>query len=234
MYELLHELRHEHLRGNLLLRKENQILRNKLNYILLNFDSFIKAHITQVVAEQEWIFAHHDEEGELAQTGKGRPPVALHPAVHMLGKDTSEGDNSIGGVPKKDVDQTATGKNHQDGRAKLGLHFDYGHVSAKNEYFRQLQKYEREDYKKINNVLINMYLCNPYICSKSKEAVLSSGRSPKKVIILPQDTYRNIHKLVVAGENSDGLKLLRRVHNSVHLFFIRVKFFFSRQSSQKW
>ncbi|CAA9988026.1 conserved Plasmodium protein, unknown function [Plasmodium knowlesi strain H] len=228
MYELLHELQHEHIRGSLLLRKENQILRNKLNYIFFNFDSFIKAHITQVVAEQEWVVAHHDEEEQLAESGKNLASVELHPAVDMLGKDTEEGDNSIGGVSAKNVKETVPGGDHPDGQPKLGLHFDYGHVSAKNEYFRQLQKYEREDYKKINNVLINMYLCNPYIYSKSKDVVVSSGKSPKKVIILPQDTYRNIHKLAVARESSDGLKILRRVHNSVYLFFIRVKFFFSR------
>ncbi|EUD65723.1 hypothetical protein C922_03971 [Plasmodium inui San Antonio 1] len=229
--ELLQELRQEHVRGSFLLRKENQILRNKLNYILLNFDSFIKTHITEVVTQQEWLFTHHDDEGELAQTGKGCLRVALHPAVHMRGEATTEGDNnSIGGVPEKDVDETAPGDDHPHGQAKLGLHFDYGHVSAKNEYFRQLQKYEREDYQKINNVLINMYLCNPYICSKSKDVVLSSGKSQKRVIILPQDTYRNIHKLFVAGKGDEGLKLMRRVHSSVHLFFIRVKFFFSRLS----
>ncbi|KJP85218.1 hypothetical protein AK88_05145 [Plasmodium fragile] len=230
MYELLQELRHEHVRGGLLLRKENQILRNKLNYILLNFDSFIKAHITQVVAEQEWVFAHHDE-GELAEMGKGGQRVELPPAVQRPREDTAEGDNSIGEVVlAKDVHETPAGEDQTDEQPKLGLYFDYGHVSAKNEYFRQLQKYEREDYQKINNVLINTYLCNPYVCSKSKEVVLSSGKSPKKIIILPQDTYRNIHKLVVAGKSGEGLKLLRRVHNSVNLFFIRVKFFFSRLS----
>ncbi|SCO67077.1 conserved Plasmodium protein, unknown function [Plasmodium vivax] len=229
--KLLNKLLNEHVRGGLLLRKENQILRNKLNYILLNFDSFVKAHITQAVAEQQWLIAHHDAEGELAHTGKGGPRVALHHVAHMSGEGTVEGDNSIGGVvPTKDVDETTPGGDHPDGHAKLSLHFDYKHVSAKNEYFRQLQKYEREDFQKINNVLINMYLCNPYVCSKSKDVILSSGKSPKKVIILPQDTYRNIHKLVAAGESAEGFKLLRRVHHSVHLFFIRVKFFFSRMS----
>ncbi|GAW80775.1 hypothetical protein, conserved [Plasmodium gonderi] len=234
----LYELLHEQMKGNHLIKKENTLLKNKLNYIFLNLDTFITSHIARLVSKKDFHFVNQDE--KTMQKDNFYPKSQHHPSYQTDNEVTMK-DNDITTTAEttmmmminakdEETEERVVSHHDREEAPTLGIHFDYEQVTAKNEYFQELKKYENENYIKINNVLINMYMCNPHICTKRKNImVFSNGKIQKKMIILPHDTYKNIRKFLITTQRVDRLKLLKRLHNSIYLLFIKVKFFFNRQ-----
>ncbi|SBT35137.1 conserved Plasmodium protein, unknown function [Plasmodium ovale wallikeri] len=251
------QLLREHMRQNHLLKKENVILKNKLNYIVLNFENFISSYVRTVPSANHAFVCHDNGENVgstrvrnmhvrsvsrrnvnrniVGGTNLGNTAVELNcpaacepacePACEHTCKHTCE--HTCGkGVTGGDTDEET---HRREDAPSLSIQFDYHNIDVTNEYFHELRKHENQNYMKINNVLINMYMYNPHICAKNKKILISKEKKTKKMIILPYDTYKNIKKLVIYEDN-EGVNLIKRFHNSVYLFFVKMKFFFCKSS----
>ncbi|SBS99301.1 conserved Plasmodium protein, unknown function [Plasmodium ovale curtisi] len=235
------QLLREHMKQNHLLKKENVILKNKLNYIVLNFENFIASYIPTVSSANE-AFVCQDNSANVGSTrvrnmhvrnvsrrnvnrnivgGTNLGNIAVELNCPAVFEHTCE-KGVIGGDTEEEM-------HSREDAPSLSIHFDYHNIDVTNEYFHELRKHENQNYMKINNVLINMYMYNPHICAKNKEILISKEKKTKKMIILPYDTYKNIKKLVIYEDN-EGVNLIKRFHNSVYLFFVKMKFFFCKSS----
>ncbi|CRG99884.1 conserved Plasmodium protein, unknown function [Plasmodium relictum] len=191
-----------HMKENCLIKKENVLLKNKLNYILLNFENFISSYINVLISQN---------------------PICLYEKGLLKVKNKND---CVLTKKKIEINHDCINElNKKKNIASLNIKFDYQQIDVKNEYFYKLKKYENKNYIKINNILINMYMYNPYICVKNKSIFLKKDKKHKKIIILPYDTYKNIQKLVNYEVNEE-LNLFKRLQSSICLFFYKLKIFF--------
>ncbi|SBT79434.1 conserved Plasmodium protein, unknown function [Plasmodium malariae] len=212
----LYELLSEHMKESILIKKENVILKNKLNYIVLNFEKFISSYVSGIVSNKS-LFMKENGYNHMNSTG----------CNNIVGK--MEECNSIlkGEYNTKEGNEMVV-VNDDENPHNISIKFDYHQVKVKNEYFYELKKYENQSNIKINNILINMYMYNPHICAKNKNSFISKHKTKqKKMIILPYDTYKNIKKLVIYNDY-ESVNLFKRLNNSIYLFFLKMKFFFNK------
>ncbi|VTZ67164.1 conserved Plasmodium protein, unknown function [Plasmodium chabaudi chabaudi] len=217
------QILNEYVKENKLIKKENAILKNKLNFIVLNFEQFISSYINSISGNNSTtsIPTNNSTIFDCKENINTINTLIMNKSGKTVEKDINK--NKIG---EKDIIQEETNyyKFDRDNVNKiknvsttLQIQFDYHYVNAKNEYFHELKKYECKNYIKVNNILLNMYMYNPYISAKNNK---------KKLIILPYDTYKNIKKLVCEG--NEGANVFKRFHNSVYFFFDKLMIFFCK------
>ncbi|CXH99565.1 conserved Plasmodium protein, unknown function [Plasmodium berghei] len=220
----LYKILNEYMKENKLIKKENIILKNKLNFIVLNFEQFISSYInsissnnstTSTPTNNSTIFHCKENISAINTLIMNKSGKTIEKDINknmVVGKNDTIQEKA--NYYKYDKDNVNKIKNMS---TALQIQFDYHYVNAKNEYFNELKKYENKNYIKVNNILLNMYMYNPYISAKNNK---------KKLIILPYDTYKNIKKLVCEG--NEGANVFKRFHNSVYFFFDKLMIFFCK------
>ncbi|KEG01128.1 hypothetical protein YYE_04163 [Plasmodium vinckei vinckei] len=215
------QILNDYVKENKLIKKENAILKNKLNFIVLNFEQFISSYINSISDNSNTtsIPTNNSTTFDCKENVNTINTLIMNKSGKTIEKDMNK-------TGEKDIIQEETNyyKFDRDNINKiknvsttLQIQFDYHYVNAKNEYFHELKKYECKNYIKVNNILLNMYMYNPYISAKNNK---------KKLIILPYDTYKNIKKLVCEG--NEGPNVFKRFHNSVYFFFDKLMIFFCK------
>ncbi|CRG95271.1 conserved Plasmodium protein, unknown function [Plasmodium gallinaceum] len=198
-----------HMKENYLIKKENTLLKNKLNYIVLNFEKFISSYINVLISQS---------------------PILLYKKQFM---EVENKNDCVLTKKKIKINNIHSNElNKEKNIANLSIKFDYQQVDVKNEYFYKLKKYENKNCIKINNILVNMYMYNPHICVKDKNIFLTKDKKHKKIIILPYDVYKNIQKLV-NYEESEELNLFKKLKCSICSFFYKLKIFLSKKLQDK-
>ncbi|CDU16432.1 conserved Plasmodium protein, unknown function [Plasmodium yoelii] len=220
----LYKILDEYMKESKLIKKENIILKNKLNFIVLNFEQFISSYINSITSNDSTTSTPTNN--STIFHCKENISAINTLIMNKSGKTIEKNINKNMVVGENDTNQEETNyyKCDKDNVNKiknmsttLQIQFDYHYVNAKNEYFNELKKYENKNYIKVNNILLNMYMYNPYISAKNNK---------KKLIILPYDTYKNIKKLVCEG--NEGPNVFKRFHNSVYFFFDKLMIFFCK------
>lgn len=218
----LHKILKEHINQMDIIKQENMLLKNKLNYIVLNFENFISSYIHNIISNKNAhvlytktnISVNNDSINEetnkqiIKETFKEKHKEEQQEYIHVYNKTYHE--------EKKQ-------------ETKVSIKFNYQQMDVKNEYFHTLKKYQTNHSFKINNILINMYMYNPYICAKkNKNFFLSKNKKHKKIIILPYDTYKNIKKILTYDDHNEKTKIFKSLQNVIYLFYDRFKALFEK------
>lgn len=195
-----------------LIRKENVLLKSKLNHIILNFEQFLSSHVSLYISQYQTVQIHKEYEQTKNEEINNHDNTAID---NIATKEI---------IKKNRLKEKEETKNENSQNGNLNIQFDFQKVQATDEYFDELKRYEQENYRNMNNILINMYLCNPYVSIKSKEIQMKNTKH-KTMIILPHDAYKHMRTVMNKKQYKTTHNIIIRLRYTFYVLFCKLKHF---------